>query len=110
MARSSVPVTTSDRAGTALSAATTGDPVNGHSVDNDGAVLLLVENTGATVSRTVTIQITQKVDGFAVAPRTKAIPIGQTHIFGPFPPLAYGAKLLVDVDNAELKVRAVKSA
>jgi hypothetical protein len=111
MARGTINVTDSARGGTLLPAATVGDPVNGHTIANDGTVLLLVENTGSTVARTVTIKISRKVDGFdATANRTKAVPIGQTHLFGPYDPKDYGSALLVDVDNAELKIRAIRSA
>ncbi|MFI6444731.1 hypothetical protein [Kitasatospora sp. NPDC050543] len=111
MPRGTITITSSDRGGTALPAATTGDPTNGHSIANDGATLLLVENGGSTVARTVTVQIARKIDGLtATAQRTKSIPVGQTQLFGPYDPKDYGSLLLVDVDNAELKIRAIRSA
>ncbi len=111
MARGTINVTTSDKGGATLPAATVGDPTNGHAVANDGTVQLLVENTGSTVARTVTLQITRKIDGFtATAQRTKSIPIGQVQYFGPYDPKDYGSLLLIDVDNAELKIRAIRSA
>jgi hypothetical protein len=46
-------VTSATRAGVTLTS-TTGDPVNNHTVANDGRTAVIVENTGSTVARTVT--------------------------------------------------------
>jgi len=108
MARVAVPVTVPSRSGVALPAATTGDPVNFHTVSNDGKTYVLVENTGATVSRTVTFRLSRTVDGLSVTPRAETVAIGETQIFGPFPVHDYGATMNVDVDNAELKLRVVR--
>ena len=109
MARVAVPVTIATRAGVALPAETTGDPVNNHSVANSGKTKVHVHNTnGASTARTVTFRIYSTVDGQTVTSRTKAIPAGETHVFGPFPTADYGTTLLIDVDNAELKLRAVE--
>jgi hypothetical protein len=65
--RVAIPVTKATRAGVALTA-TTGDPVNNHYVANDGKTGVIVENTGATVSRTVTFRLSRTVDGQSVPP------------------------------------------
>ncbi|MFD8595355.1 hypothetical protein ACFV1L_10175 [Kitasatospora sp. NPDC059646] len=109
MARGTIAVSISDRAGTVLPAATVGDPVNGHVVANDGRVGLLVRNTGSTVGRTVTVRLSGTLDGQAVsATRTKTLAAGADALFGPYPKDMYTASLLVDVDNAELTIRAIK--
>jgi len=108
MARSAITITAPTRAGVSLPAATVGDPVDNHTIANDGRVVLLVENTGSTVSRTVTLHLARTVDGFSVAPRTVSVPVGETWILGPYQPDDYGKSLLVDVDNAELEIRAVR--
>lgn len=107
MPRAAIPVTQSTRAGTTVPAATAGDTVNGHTVPNNGKLLLLVENTGTTVDRSITFTIAQKVDGLTAGPRVESIPVGETQIFGPFPPGDYGSSLLVDVDNAEVTILAL---
>lgn len=107
MARSAITVTQAVRAGATLPAATVGDPVNQHTVANNGRVVLLVENTGATVARSVTFALSEKVDGLTAGPRVESVPIGETQVFGPFPPAEYGSSLLVDVDDAELTLLAI---
>ncbi|GAB7187168.1 hypothetical protein ATKI12_6999 [Kitasatospora sp. Ki12] len=111
MPRGTINVTSSDRAGTVLPAATAGDPTNGHTVANDGRTLLIVENTGSTVARTLTLQMSKSVDGLPLTgSRTVSVATGATRLLGPYPTADYGPALLVDVDNAELKIRAVRSA
>lgn len=107
MPRVDIPVTFADRAGTTLTP-TTGDPVNNHSVQNDGHTGVIVENTGSTVARTVTFRIARKVDGFAVTSRTETLTVGQKQLFGPFDVSEYGGKLLIDVDHAELKLTPIR--
>lgn len=107
MPRVAVPVTQSSRAGTVLPAATTGDATNNHSVVNDGRVILMVKNTGAT-SRNITFALTTTVDGLAVTSRVEAIPAGETQLFGPFDPNSYGSTLNVDVAHAELVLNAIR--
>ncbi|MFD6360192.1 hypothetical protein ACFWFX_10095 [Streptomyces roseolus] len=107
MPRVAIPVTQSTRAGTVLPAATTGDAVNNHSVANDGRVILMVKNTGAS-SRNVTFLTTRKVDDIATPGRVEAVPAGETQLFGPFPPTDYGTTLSVDVAHAELTLNAIR--
>lgn len=107
MPRVAVPVTQSSRAGTVLPTATTGDATNNHSVANDGRVILMVKNTGAT-SRNITFALTTTVDGLAVTARVEAIPAGETQLFGPFDPNSYGTSLSVDVAHAELVLNAIR--
>lgn len=107
MPRVAVPVTQSSRAGTVLPAATTGDATNNHSVANDGRVILLVENTGAS-SRNITFYTTVSVDGLTAPTRVEAVPAGETQLFGPFPVNDYGSTLNVDVAHAELVLNAIR--
>ncbi|MEU1254765.1 hypothetical protein ABZ445_15945 [Streptomyces chartreusis] len=107
MPRAAIAVTQADRAGVTLTP-TTGDPVNNHTVANDGRTGVIVENSGSTVARTVTFKITRKVDGYAVTPRTESIPVGQRQLFGPFDVQEYGGQLQIDVDNAELKLTPIR--
>lgn len=105
MPRVNVPVLVSDRAGVAVTQ-TTGDATNNHVVNNNGRVVILVENSGAT-ARVVTFNLTRKVDGQTVTPRTKSLAAGAKEAFGPFDPQEYGGKLLVDVAHADLKLTAI---
>ena len=108
MPRVAVPVTVPTRSGVALPAATVGDSTNNHSVANDGKTYVLVENTGSTVSRVVTFKVARTIDGLAVASRAESVAIGETQVFGPFDANDYGSTMNVDVDNAELKLRAIR--
>lgn len=107
MPRVAVPVTQSSRAGTVLPAATAGDATNNHSVANDGRVILMVENSGAS-SRDITFYTTVSVDGLTAPTRVESIPAGETQLFGPFPVNDYGSSLAVDVAHAELLLRAIR--
>ncbi len=107
MARGQISSAVSARTGTKLLDEVNGDPVNNHYVVNTGKTKLLIRNSGAT-PRTVTIRLFRTVDGQSVTSKTKAIPAGETHVFGPYPKNDYGTQLLIDVDNAELKLRAVE--
>lgn len=107
MARTAIAVTQSVRAGATLPAAAAGDTVNGNTVPNNGRVILLVENTGATTAHDITFAIAEKVDGLVAGPRVESVAIGETQAFGPFPPADYGSSLLVDVANAELTIQAI---
>jgi hypothetical protein len=111
MPRVAIPVNTVTRAGIANATEVNGDTVNGHTLPNDGRTWLEVRNSnGAATARTVTIRLSQTVDGQTVTSRTKSIPAGTTHKVGPFPAGQYGDNLLVDVDNAELKLTAYRLA
>ncbi|MFD5573698.1 hypothetical protein [Streptomyces cadmiisoli] len=107
MPRVAISVTQATRAGVTLTP-TTGDPVNNHTVANDGRIAVIVENTGSTVARTVTFRIARKVDGFTVAPRTESLVAAERQIFGPFDVQEYGGQLQIDVDNAELKLTPIR--
>lgn len=107
MPRTSIAATQASRSGTVLPAATAGDVVNGNSVQNDGRVVLIVNNTGAS-SRTITFQTTVSVDGLTAPVRSETVPAGETQVFGPFPPNDYGTTLGFNVDNAELTVQVLR--
>lgn len=105
MPRVAVPVTQITRAGVAPAAETDGDPVNHHVVNNDGQVLLLVRNAGAS-ARDITFRFASAVDGQAVTPRVVSVPASASRYFGPFPTSDYGEDLQVDVAHADLKLSA----
>ncbi|MGW5509897.1 hypothetical protein ACWEV9_19295 [Streptomyces albogriseolus] len=106
MPRVALTVTNLSRAGVAPPAETDGDPVNHHSVQNNGRMLLLVRNASASTPRTVTLRLPGVVDGQALTPKTVEIPAEESRYIGPFPTGDYGSTLQVDVDNAELKLSA----
>ena len=108
MARTVVPVTQITRSGIADATPVGGDPANNHQVANDGTVWIEVENTGSTVSRTLSARFGNTVDGVTVAPKTWTIPTGARRRIGPFPVRYYGGTLQLDVDNAELELTAYK--
>lgn len=107
MARGNLPLTQIARAGVAPAAEVTGDAVNNHAMSNDGKAFLLARNSnGGSTARTVTFHFAEAVDGQAVTPRAVAIPAAASRYFGPFPVSEFGQTLLIDVDNAELKLSA----
>jgi hypothetical protein len=108
--RVDVPVTLITRNGVAPATETNGDATNNHSVVNDGTVWLEVRNSGTTVPRTVSARFESTIDGQTVPAKTWTIGTEATRRIGPFPTRLYGSTLLVDVDNAELKLAAYKLA
>lgn len=108
MPRAAVSVTQSTRAGTVLPAATAGDATNNHSVANDGRVILMVNNTGAT-AHDVTFLTVRSVDGLTAPTRVESIPAGETQLFGTFDPTDYGTTLEFDVASAELTINAIRA-
>ncbi|GAB2718197.1 hypothetical protein [Streptomyces bullii] len=107
MPRTNIAATQASRAGTVLPAATAGDVANGNSVANDGRVVLIVNNTGAS-SRTITFHTARSVDGLTAPVRSETVPAGETQVFGPFSPNDYGNPLAFNVDNAELTVQVLR--
>lgn len=109
MARGAITPAALSRAGVALTE-TTGDATNGHSIAaNDGRVFILARNSnGSATARTVSVLVEQQVDGQTVAAKSMSVAAGATKAFGPFPKAVYGETLLVDVDNAEMFLRAVR--
>lgn len=107
MPRTAITVTQSVRAGVVLPAATAGDAVNGNSVANDGRVILLVANTGAS-SRNITFTTVRSVDGLTAPTRVESIPAGETQVIGPFPATDYGTTLAFDAAHAELTIQAIR--
>lgn len=110
MPRVAVPVTAITRTGVAPAAENNGDPVNNHSVVNDGKTYLLVRNSHATLARTVTVRFKETIDGQTVTNRTYSIPATETRRIGPWPQQWYGQSLEVDVDFADLKLNAYQLA
>lgn len=110
MPRVAIPVTQITRSGVAPATEVNGDATNNHSVVNDGNVWLEVRNSGTTVPRTVSARFDSTIDGQTVPAKTWTIATEATRRIGPFPVRLYGDTLLVDVDNAELKLTAYKLA
>lgn len=109
MARALIPTAVATTAGTVLPNEQDGDPVNNHYLQNSGKTKLLVRNSnGAATARTVTLRLYRTVDGQSITSKTKSIAAGATAVFGPFDQTDYGTQVLVDVDNAELKLRAIE--
>lgn len=109
MPRVVVPVTQTVRAGVKVADEVSGDAVNNHYYNNSGKTLLLARNSnGSATARTVTVVTSSTVDEQAVADRAIVIPAGETWVLGPYDVVNYGAQVSVNVDNAELKLRAVE--
>jgi hypothetical protein len=115
MARVNVPITAATEAGTTIPAAVSADATNDHEIpSNDGRVVLEVENTHATLARTVTIVTPQTVGAQSVSDNAVSIPALSKKIIGPLPPRTYNqqsgadaGKVYIDVaENTDLKLRA----
>lgn len=106
MAATVVPVTEITRAGVAAPSAVTGDTVNGHTVSNDGNMHISVSNSAGSTG-TVTIAITQTVDGLSAASKVISVPAAAVEFrIGPFPTSIYGPNLGFTVSATTLTLRA----
>jgi hypothetical protein len=111
MARTAITPATVVRTGTGVAAPAeaTGDVANGNSVANDGKTVLLVRNSNSgSTARVLTVRVTATVDGQSATARTYSIAAAASRYIGPFPTTQYGTSLLLDPDNAELKISALQ--
>ena len=84
---------------------TAADNVNGDSFPNGGNTLLVMNNTAGS-SGTVTISITQLVDGQSVTGREFTIPANSIRIAKLGPPAVYGSTVTVTASAATIKLQA----
>ncbi len=111
MPRTTISPVAVTRAGVAPPAEANGDSVNLNQVPNNGSVILLVRNAnGAAVARVLTVRLATLVDGQSVTSRQYSIPAAASRYIGPFDVSTYGSMLLLDPDNAELKITALQVA
>lgn len=91
---------------------TTGDTVNGHVVaTNDGAnVIVIAANTSADTNYNLTFVTTATLGNrsYAVADEVISLAFGAVKAFGPFPIAEFGTSLQIDVQNAAIKLQAVR--
>lgn len=91
---------------------TAGDVANGNVVNNnDGArVFVIVANTSADTEYDVTFVTTATLgqQAYAVEDEVIAVPFGECNAYGPFPQAEFGTSLQIDVENAALKLKAVR--
>ncbi|AUG87326.1 hypothetical protein HOS59_gp61 [Streptomyces phage Rowa] len=105
-----IPVVSFTRAGTVLPNAQVGDTVEGHTLENDGRVGLLVRNTDTLAPHNVTIALTRTVDGQSVTPRVVSVPADRSLALGPFAPGDYGSNVTITVDSVSLTLVAFRVA
>jgi hypothetical protein len=109
MARTLVTPLVITRTGVSEPTESTGDVSNGNYVPNDGNTVLRIRNAnGASTARTLTIRVTSLIDGLAVTSRTVTVAAAGIKYAGPFPVATYGTQLLLDPDNAELRIVALQ--
>ncbi len=101
-----IPQVTSTTKGVALPTEQDGDTVNGHYLQNSGRERFIARNSGAT-PRNVTISFNTTVDGQSVTSYVKALPAGESQVFGPFPTNLYGTQVGITVAHAEVKLRGI---
>lgn len=85
-----------------------GDVANGNVIQNDGATMLAVFNADGSNPHNLTVQVASGVDGLTAGPRPYVVPVSGSgvQVVGPFPIVFYGSQLLINVDNANVKVAA----
>jgi hypothetical protein len=82
---------------------------DGHYFTNDGKKTFIYVKNGSGGSITVTLDITQTVDGQEVTDRTVAIPAGEERVIGPFPVAYYGASANITFSGVtSLTIAAMK--
>ncbi|WP_405560697.1 hypothetical protein [Streptomyces sp. NBC_01180] len=81
---------------------------NGHSVTNDGAVMLLVSNGSADTDATITFNLVRTVDGQSVVPRVVTVGFARSIALGTFAVADYGTPLTFDVSSADISIQALK--
>jgi len=88
MARTDLSVQTISRSGLNVSFTAATDTNAWAIPNNDGKMFVRVKNGDAS-PHTVTLDITQSVDGAAVTDPTVSVPAGEERDIGPFPPNIY---------------------
>lgn len=81
--------------------------VTGNTFPNDGKVLLVARNSGAT-PRNITMTTPGTVDEQAIADPVYSLAAGATVILGPFDPTVYGTTMTVTAAHAEVMLAAVR--
>lgn len=110
MARTALPApTTVTRSGVTAVAPTAMDAVNGNTLLNDGATYFDVTNSDAA-SHTLTIDITQQVDGSTPTAKTFTIAASVTKRFANFPVAIYGAVMQLNADAATLEIASYRNS
>jgi hypothetical protein len=108
MARGVLTLTEVNRNGVDVPTLIAGDAVNGHTVNNDGYVMIWAKNTNAAATtRSITFRQRRGVDAQAAGTRVEVLNAQQQQLFGPFSLTDYGEDLQIDVSNAELTLGAI---
>jgi hypothetical protein len=110
MARTEVPVTQITLAGVEDPAATAGNASEGNFVaGNDGRTFLTVENADASNTHKVTVITPATAGGMPIEDDIITVGKSSKVKIGPYPPQVFNqsnGQLYVNVDSAELKIRA----
>lgn len=112
MARTAVAVTQVALAGVEDPAATAGNASEGNYVaGNDGRIFITAENVDAAATHKVTVVTPGTAGGMGVEDDAVTVPKSGKLKIGPFPPQVFNqsnGQLYVNVDSAELKLRAFR--
>lgn len=87
------------------SAWTAGNATDGNTVANGGSTIVGMNNSGAS-SRTVSVAVSQTVDGQTVTPRQFTIAAGVVRYVKLGPVSVYGSTVLLTPSHAEVKLAA----
>jgi hypothetical protein len=97
-----------NRTGVAFPAGVAVDVANGNSVSNNGRVVVIAINSGAS-PRNVTVTPTLTVDGLALPARTTPLPATSSVLLGPWDTATYGTTLQISGDNAtDVKLQIIR--
>jgi hypothetical protein len=105
MTATAIAVTNTSRAGVASVAATSGDPVNGNSVANDGKVWLHLINTDSGASHTCTVAYQgASPDGLTTNGKVVTVPASGDYVTDTWPTSIYGSQLAITVDSNHMTI------
>lgn len=105
MPRTALPAPTKvTRTGVTPATPTAMDAVNGNTLINTGETYFDVTNSDGAASHTLTINITQLVDGSTPAAKTYTLAANAVKRFANFPVAIYGGSMQLNADSAMLEI------
>jgi|SRR5688572_10703424 len=107
MPRTAFAAVNSSKAGTLLPTETNGDAVNFNEVPNAGNTIILVRNNHATNAYNFVLHVRKQIDGIEVPDRVISVAAQAQYVVGPFDRETYGDTLWIDVNAADIKLRAI---
>lgn len=108
MARLIMATAASAKTGTVLPAETNGQVGDGNYANNSGRTIIIARNASVDTNYDVTVHVRKEVEGKNVEEHVKEVAFGTTQVFGPYPVSEYGTEIWVNVEHADIKLRAIQ--